>query len=104
MNAVHNANALRNIETTKLLSESATLVASAVARGLMSYPANPTCNPNSMKHTDEVSLEAYELKALGYCYADIAKKCQVPRGSIGRIIDHGIELTRIKLQNTNNHE
>ena len=104
MNAVHNtnANAIRNIENTKLLSESAALVASAVARGLMSYPENPTCNPNSMRHTDEVSLQAYELKVLGYCYADIAKKCQVPRGSVGRIIDQGMELTRIKLENTNN--
>ena len=102
MKAVHNANAMRNIETTKLLCESATLVASAVARGLMSYPAKPYYEPNSMKHTDEVAIKAYELKALGYCYADIAKKCQVPRGSIGRLIDHGTEITRIKLENTDN--
>lgn len=97
------------ITRAQLLAEAAELVQSAVKRGLMSYPhgtkfqANGTPIPNldgglpithlepGGKHNIEICRKAFELRDRGLALHDVAKLCNVPKGSVHYLIAKGHE-------------
>lgn len=95
-----------DIDRAKLLAEAKALVAKAVKTGLMSYPLgtkfditgspiaviDPDDSITSCKHTPELCLKAYQLRDLGMALEDVARQCQVPKGSVVYIISKGHEL------------
>lgn len=95
-----------DIEKAKLLSEAKDLVTKAVKAGLMSYPLgtkfditgspialiDPDDSATSCKYTHELCLKAYQLRDLGMALEDVARQCQVPKGSAVSIIAKGHEL------------
>ena len=95
-----------DIDRAKLLAEAKDLIAKAVKAGLMSYPLgtkfditgspiaiiDPDDSITSCKHTPELCLKAYQLRDLGMALEDVAKQCQVPKGSVVYVISKGHEL------------
>ena len=92
--------------TTKLLMEAPQLVKIGVQRGWLSYPEgmafkrDGTPDPvmqdepevTEQRHTPDMARKAYDLRDRGLSLNDVAKACQVPRGSVVYLINKGHEL------------
>ena len=95
-----------DIDRAKLLAEAKDLVAKAVKAGWISYPLgtkfditgspiaiiDPDDSITSCRHTPELCLKAFQLRDLGMALDDVAKQCQVPKGSVVYVISKGHEL------------
>ena len=107
------------ITNAMLLAEARFLVARAVKRGWMSYPASVKVNEDgdvidttepdylvtTTVQTPEICRKAYVLRDRGLTLEDVAKACGVARGSVAYIIAKGHEQflheQRLLLNNSN---
>lgn len=107
------------VTNAMLLAEARFLVARAVKRGWMSYPASVKVNEDgdvidttetdylvtTTVHTPEICRKAYVLRDRGLTLEDVAKACGVARGSVAYIVAKGHEQflheQRLLLNNNN---